>query len=162
MARAIGRTKSWLWWLGGLLCTLAFGGVGAAEEPEPEYGVRPRPRGKQPAASEADRKKAEGLVDQYLAPVEAAEPGAAAKKEIAALIKDFGSADFAKRRAASVAIVKHGTAALGALREAAKSSDAEVAMRARSVITSIEGAPKQKILAELRKILRRKGVYDLL
>jgi len=152
MARIIGGTRSGLWWIGGLLCAVAFGGLARAGEMirmGGKYGVRVKP-----APDGAQKKRAEGLIAECLKPVEATEPGAEAGKQIKALIKDFGSADFKKRQAASTAIVKHGTAALGALRSAAGSADAEIAQRARAALSVIQGAGRHSALAGLRKMGR--------
>ena len=44
MARMIGTTKSWMWWLGGLLCAAVFGGAAQAGEPVAvRYGIKIRP-----------------------------------------------------------------------------------------------------------------------
>jgi hypothetical protein len=154
MARVIGKTKSWMWWVAGFFCALVFGrGAGAGEVPAPKpvYGM-PAPRGEQPTVLEAQQKQAEKLVADYLAPVAATEPTPEQKAAIEKLIKDFGSADFKVREAASTEIVKQGPAALGLLREAAKSSDAEVATRAGAAIVAIETAARQTQVDEIRKL----------
>ena len=153
MARVIGGTKTWMWWLGGCLCALVFGDLARAGELIREiakYGAPARPI--RPAVTEEQRKKAEKLVDQYLAPVAATEPDEAAAKEITASVKDLGSDDFRKRKAASDVLVKHGTAALGALRKAAESEDAEVKTRARAAVASIEAAARKGYVDDLKKI----------
>ena len=44
MARTIGKTKSWLWWIVGALCALVLGsGPASGGEVTRKYGVRPRP-----------------------------------------------------------------------------------------------------------------------
>jgi len=84
-------------------------------------------------------KAAIGKVRALLA--EASRPTPEVAAQVEALIKALGAADFAEREAASDELVKIGLPALAALREAAKSGDAEVADRARNAIAAIEGRP---------------------
>jgi hypothetical protein len=150
MARMIGNTKTWLWWLGGLVCALVWGrsaGAGERREPPPPpYGVRVNP------VVEKTRKQAEKLVDEYVKPVAATAPDEKAKKQIAKLIADFGAKDFATRDAASRAILKHGPAALGPLRKALLSKDAEISQRAGKAIAAIEAAVREKLVGGLKKL----------
>jgi hypothetical protein len=152
MARVIGGTKTWLWWLGGALCALLFGGVepGQLGQAQEVYGVRPRPRPASPKAKPEDKKKAAALVDQYFGPVKPAEPKAGEAARIKALVKKLSSAQFAVRNAASKALVGFGTVALPALNEALKSKDPEVAQRAKQIISSIETAARKPIAAKLK------------
>jgi len=155
MERMIGRTKSWVWWLGGVLCAVVFGGIAdadAAVARKPKYGVKPRPRpNARPSAKPEDIKKADKVVETYLAPVAATEPAAEQKARIDKLIKDFASEASATRAAASKAVIEFGAAALGALRGATDSPDAEVATRAQDAITRIERAVRDKLVVELKK-----------
>jgi hypothetical protein len=154
MARLAGRTKSWVWWMAGLLCALIWGqpaGAGTPIEPiQPPYGVRPIRRGP-PKVKPEDRKKAEKLVDEYMSPVPATKPIAEARTKIDKLIKDFGSEASATRRAASQKVIEFGAGALEALRKAVDSKDAEVSTRAKSAITRIEKAAREKIVTALKK-----------
>jgi hypothetical protein len=155
MAAMVGRGKSWLWWLTGCLCALVFGpGVRAGElpPPKPVYGMPVPPPDNRPANDAEKQKQAEGLLNEILAPVPAPEPPAPVKAEIEKLIKDFASDDAKIRDAASEAVVKLGVPALGALREATKSKDAEVAERSKAAIAGIEAAAKAPKIEELKKL----------
>jgi len=152
MARVIGSTKSWLWWLAGSLCALVFNAAARAGEIMVKYGVAPRPPADQPAANEAQKKQAEKLVADCLAPVAAAEPNAEQKPAIEKLIAGLGSKEFREREEASAAVIKQGPAALGALREAAKSKDPEVAGRAATAVGTIELMARQQMVDELKKV----------
>lgn len=153
MAKMIGQTKSWLWWVAGFVCALVFGkNTCAGEMAKPKYGVNIAPPPvEQPVANAEDVKKAEKLLADYLAPA-LAEPSAEQKATTEKLIKDFGSPDFKTREDASVAIVKVGQAALGQLREAAKSKDPEVASRSETAIKGIEDAARSGVADELKKL----------
>jgi len=153
MAAMIGKGKSWLWWLAGFVCALVLGPrAGAVEAPAPVYGMPVPPPDDRPPADADAQKKAEALLDGILAPVPASEPSPQAAAEIEKLIKDFGSEDARVREAASAAVVKQGPAALGALRAALSSKDAEVAERSRVAITAIEGAARAPKIEELKKL----------
>jgi hypothetical protein len=152
MARMIGRSGSWLWWAFGAICALVFGADAMAGQAAVRYGVAPRPPVDNPAVTEEQKQKAEKLVADYLAPVPAAEPAAEQKAAIEKLIKDLASNDFKVREEASANIVKQGPAALGVLREAAKSTDAEVATRAAAAIVAIEKAAHQAQVDDLKKL----------
>ena len=153
MAAMIGRSKSWFWWLAGLLCAFVFGSKAEAADAVALYGVRPGPgEVDAPVANPEQQKKAEQLVADYLAPVAAAEPGAEARAAIEKLVKDFASEDAKARDAASAAAVKQGPAALGLLRGAFDSKDAEVAERARAAATAIEAAARSPKVEELKKL----------
>ncbi len=80
MARTIGRTKSWLWWILGAVCALILGaGASQGAEKTLKYGVMPRPvppehnlpqpkYGGMPRpipVEELQRQEAEKLVAQY-------------------------------------------------------------------------------------------------
>jgi hypothetical protein len=66
MAKMIRRTKSWLWWLAGILCAWAFGpGAHAGEVARP--GDKLPPDAGQPAVSPEQQKQAEKLVADYRA-----------------------------------------------------------------------------------------------
>jgi hypothetical protein len=150
MSAMIGRGQSWLWWLAGSLCALVFGrwaGAGELPAPKPVYGMPARP-----VVSEDDQKKAEGLLAEYLAPVPAPEPPPPAKAEIEKLIKDFASEDAKVREAASGAVVKQGRAALGLLRGALTSKDAEVVERSRMAIGVIENSVRGPQIEEMKKL----------
>lgn len=153
MAAMIGRGKSWLWWLAGCLCAFLLGPrANAGAAPAPVYGMPARPPDGQVAPDAAQQQKAEGLLNEILAPVPAPEPPPPVKAEIDKLIKDFASEDAKVRDAASEAVVKQGVPALGALREAAKSKDAEVVERAKAAGTAIEMAAKAPKIEELKKL----------
>jgi hypothetical protein len=155
MARVIGRTKNWVWWITGTLCALVFGRpVFSGEQIQMDYGVRQRPLPpvNQPAVSEEDRKKAEKLLADYLTPPPAGEPSAEQKAAVEKLVKDFGSADFKTREDASIGAAKLGPAALGLFREAAKSKDPEVSTRAGAAVAAIENAARQGKVEELKTI----------
>ncbi len=155
MAIMIGRTRTWLWWLGGLLCALAFGSRAEAGGAVALYGIRPRPPGPkidEKAATEAQKKQAGKLVDEYLAGEKPAAPSAAEEKQIAKQIADFGSADFATRKKASAGVLKFGGKAIKQLTEALKHKDAEVRQRASAAITAIRSGGGRKEVLELRKI----------
>lgn len=155
MAAVIGRSKSWLWWLAGVLCALVFGRGGtAAETPTPPERGAPdvrevRVKARQPFTAE-QRAKAEKLVDAHLAPPP--EPTAEQKAEIEKLIADFGAADPQKREAASAAIVKLGPAALAALGEASKSKDAELAARAAAAAKVIADQAEAATIQQLNEV----------
>lgn len=147
MARMIGRGKGWLWWLAGALCALAFGRGARCQEAQAEYGVRPvgppsavplMPRGDEESRQEAGR-----LVDAWLAanlsaPAELTDE---LKARIGKLVGELGSDDFQKRENASAELVRIGRPALDALRQAAKSPDAEVAQRAAAAVEKIDAGP---------------------
>ena len=150
MAAMLGRGKSWLWWLAGSLCALVFGrwaGSGESPPPKPVYGMPARP-----VVSEQDEKQAEGLISEYLAPVPAPEPPPPARAEIEKLLKDFASEDAKVREAASAAVVKQGRAALGLLRAALGSKDAEVVERSKLAVAAIENAERAPKIEELKKL----------
>jgi len=150
MSAMIGRGQSWLWWLAGSLCALVFGrwaGAGELPAPKPVYGMPARP-----VVNEQDQQKAEALLGEYLAPVPAPEPPPPAKAEIEKLIKDFASEDAKAREAASAAVVKQGRAALGLLRAALGSKDAEVVERSKLAVAAIENAERAPKIEELKKL----------
>ncbi len=152
MARAIGRTRSWLWWLAGCLCALVFGrGAKAAEGvATPEYGVRVQPV-RQAVGSE-QQKRAERLVEEYLGAAEPVRPSAEQAAKIAVLVREMGADEFARRKAATETVVGFGAAALGALREAASGGDPEVAERARAAMAEIEVAARAPKIEGLKKL----------
>ncbi len=154
MARMMGRTKSWAWWLVGLCCAMVFGRAAAGEAvAQPEYGVRVRfPRKvAQPAVTEEQKKQANKLVDEYLSGGSQTLT-ADEKKKIAKLVKDLGSDEYATREAASKAIVKFGSKALKQLKAALESKDAEVVQRADAAIKEIGQSGASPAVAGLRKI----------
>jgi hypothetical protein len=73
--------------------------------------------------------------------------------KIKKLIEQLGADSYAERQAASEALGKIGAPALGALREAAKSTDAEVRKRASELLGKVEK------LAENKKLLGPKMVH---
>ena len=155
MARLIGNTKTWLWWLGGLLCALIFGAEARGAAAQAEYGVRVRPPGPPidtKSVTEEQKKKAGKLVDDYLAGPKAAAPSAEETKQIARLIADFGSEDFATRKKASADVLEFGSKALKQLGEAQKHKDAEVRQRASAAIAAIRSGGGSKEVIELRKV----------
>jgi hypothetical protein len=156
MAVMIGRTKGWIWWLAGLLCAALFGSRAEAAAAKALYGVRPRPRPMpridEKSVTEAQKKKAGKLVDAWLSAESPGEPSAAEKKEIARLIVDFGSGNFATRKAASEEILKYGGKALPQLNAALKHKDAEVQQRATRAIAAIKSSAGNRQVAELRKM----------
>jgi hypothetical protein len=155
MARVIGGTKSWLWWLGGLLCAVVFGAEARPAQKIALYGVRPRPRVPPvkvdpKSVTEEQKKAAAKLVDEYMGSKAAGTATEKDKQEIAKLIKDFGSDQFAVRESASKAILKFGGKALEQLKEALKSKDAEVVQRAEAAIAALQGGGSNRLVAELR------------
>ena len=155
MALLFGKAKSWVWWLAGFLCALLFGtraqgGPGAAGAPG---ALAAAAAGKEdtPAA------RTEQLVEDYLKAPAPVEPAAEAAKEIARLIRDFGSEDFEVRDAASRAITKHGAAAIAALRQALKSQDAEVVSRAELALAAIEATVRQAKAGEIQALYKKWG-----
>ena len=154
MAAMIGKGKSWLWWLAGCLCALLLGprAGGADAGPAPVYGMPVPPPDKQPLNNAEQQQKAEGLVNELMTPGPAPEPPAPVKAEIDKLIQDFASEDAKVRDAASTGVVKQGVPALGALRAALASKDAEVVERAKAAIVAIETASKAPKVEELKKL----------
>ncbi|HOX04769.1 MAG TPA: hypothetical protein PK280_00085 [Planctomycetota bacterium] len=152
MAAMIGRGTSWLWWLAGAMCALLLGPrAGGMEVPAPVYGIRPV--GEEGQVDKPDQQqKAEALLNEILAPVPAPEPPPAVKAAIEKLIRDFASEDAKVREDASAAVVKEGVPALGLLRAAFSSKDAEVAERARTAAMAIEAAAKAPKVEELKKL----------
>jgi hypothetical protein len=152
----IGSTKTWLWWIGGLICATAFGraSAGAPVGAQPEYGIRARwpKQARKPAVTAEQKKRAAKLVDEYMAGSAVGKLDEKQKAEIAGLIKDFGSDQFAVRESASKAILKFGGKALEQLKEALKSKDAEVVQRAEAAIAEIKKSGGNRTVAELRKI----------
>ena len=147
MAVIIGRSKSWLWWLAGFLCALVFGRGAGGAEAVAKYGVEapgpgfvapavPRP----PPPSENFKQRASQLIDEYLAGGSPAPTGADLKARIDKLVKDLGADEWAARENASKELLAIGKPALPALKEAAKSKDAEVASRAKDLIEKVEGS----------------------
>jgi hypothetical protein len=90
-------------------------------------------------------------VAEYVAPVAAKEPAAEVKADLDKLVAALGSKDYQEREAASAAVVKHGPAALSALRTAARSQDVEVSTRAGVAIAAIETAARQSLVGDLKK-----------
>ena len=148
MAVIIGRSKGWLWWLAGCFCALVFGrGVTAREAVGPLYGVEPvNPAPvapvapKPPPIQEETRQKIDKLISEYLAAQNPAPAPADLREKVARLIKELGDNEWSVREAASKELVAIGKPALAALKEALKSKDPEVAMRAREAVEKIEGA----------------------
>jgi hypothetical protein len=84
----------------------------------------------------------------WSAPTPAADPPKADAETIAKLIKQLGSDDFEAREKATKELEVIGTPALEALREAAKSGDPEVKLRATSILQTVEKlAVTEKLLA---------------
>jgi len=151
----IGTTKSWMWWLGGLLCAAVFGGAAQAGEPVAvRYGIKIRPPAPpvKPVASAEQKKKAAELVEAYLAGKGAAAPSAAETKQIAKLISDMGADDYATREAASKAVLKYGSKALAQLKAATGSKDAEVVQRAETAIAAIRRGGAGEVVGALRRL----------
>ncbi|HOX08585.1 MAG TPA: hypothetical protein PK280_19475 [Planctomycetota bacterium] len=153
MAAMIGRGKSWLWWLAGLLCAALFGRVGAAEEPvQALYGVRVEPgfvgpgdpsTPMPPPPSQLDvnlRQRANQLIDEYLAAQTEAAPAGELQARIERLVKDLGADDWGTREKAQKELVSIGRPALAALKAAAGSKDPEIAQRSTAAIAQIDGA----------------------
>jgi hypothetical protein len=112
----------------------------------------PVPAGEAKPAEDAETaKKIQQLTDELVTPP-AAEPGAEAAKEIAALIDKLGSSDFETRDTASKTILKHKAAALGALRRALESKDPEVVERAKQAITEIGSGARAEVLAKVKAL----------
>ena len=156
MAKMIGTTKSWIWWLGGLLCALAFGAQARAAEAVALYGIRPRPGplppAKQPTVTDEEKAEAAKLVEKYFQAPDAVEPQGAEKEKIDKLVAQFGSDDFGLREGASRDVVKFGAKALPALGVAAESTDAEVAQRARVAITVIEKELRSGTVKDMQRV----------
>jgi hypothetical protein len=151
MATTMGRVGSRLLWLAGAVVAMVFGSSGCGrEEPPALYG--PPPAGRPDQSKAPADTKAQQLVADYLAPAAATEPEPQAKAAIEKSVKDFGSTDPKAREDASLAVVKHGTAALGALREAATSKDPEVASRAGTAVAAVEMAERARKAVELKKL----------
>jgi hypothetical protein len=149
--------------LAGLCCALVCGGVVRASEVivigrerKRRPFVRPRPVPEphiDPSKiTEAQKKRANELVDKFMAGKDGTKPSAEEKKKIAKLIKDFASDEYTVREAASKAILKFGAKALEQLREALKSKDAEVVQRADSAIKAVGNGSGNKLVTELRTI----------
>ncbi len=154
MARLVGNVRCWVWWMGGFLCALLFGGPTQGCAPAAPEPVAAKPRPKPPGAAKEKPLTPKELVEDYLRPVAATEPSKEAGEKIEGLIRDFGSEEFKTRDAASRAILKHGPAALRALRKAKDSKDEEGANRARGAIAVIESRVRQ---TKARKIAELKG-----
>jgi hypothetical protein len=168
MARAIGKTKSWLWWLLGGLCTLLFGSTAGAMEggyPYPPYGVpnpSPPPAEEKPAVSEAEKQAAGTLVDAFLAPVEAIVPTPEVTAEIDRLLGELRAEDPEQARRAADALAAIGPAALGRLRELAADQALErsrelvserpvrVFFSAAAIVARIEEAARDALVEKLR------------
>ena len=154
MARLIGASKSWTWWLLGAVCAYLFGQNATAAEPgaeQPEYGVRVRPPKVKPAVDVTDeqREQANDLIDAYLKPVEPEAPTAAAKEAIAGQTALLGLENAQTQRVAATALLEYGREALGALREAVQQGGANAAAAAR-VIAQIEAQARQKAIGNLK------------
>jgi len=154
VARMIGRTKSWFWWLAGFICALVFGGRAQGSEMQPEYGVRVRPPVRPPpikreAISAKERRQVEDLVERHLAPVKAVEPTPKVAAEIRDLIGVLRkSREPAERLGAKARLDDLGPAALGALRVAATDGLGS----AGSIAASIERKARRKTFRELRRL----------
>ena len=179
MAKMIGRTKSWAWWLSGLFCAFVFGRSAAAQDSRDDgrrfqtmygvrpiqqderiqlkYGVRPSPvlpePIEQPPARPGpdDHAKAAKLVADYLTVPAPARLTAAQRTRMDKLIEDINDARHENRESASAELAQIGAAALPALRTAGQGSGT-ASRRARQVIARIEAAARDPIAAELRKI----------
>jgi len=178
MAKMIGRTKSWAWWLAGLFCAFVFGRPAAAQDSRDDsrrfqtmygvrpiqddgiqvkYGVKPAPvlpePIEQPPARPGpdDRAQAAKLVADYIAAPAPARLAAGQKARLDRLIKALGDAQHENRESASAELARIGAAALPALRAAGQGS-AAASRRARQVIARIEAAAREPIAARLREI----------
>jgi len=154
MARAIGRTKSWAWYLAGVMCAVVFGRAAAGEAvAQPEYGIRVRRPVKltKPAVTKEQKEEAAKLVDKYMAASDRKITDTE-KKKIARLVRELGDEKYAVRENASKAIVKYGSKALKQLKVALKSKDAEVAQRAEAAISAINSSGGSPVVTGLRRI----------
>jgi hypothetical protein len=179
MAKMIGKTKSWAWWLGGLFCALVFGRSAAAQDQRDDgrgmqtmygvrpiqqdqdiqikYGVRPSPSipefdDETPAQpGPAERAKADKLVADYLAAPAPARLAPGQKALVDQLVKDLDAAGHDRREAASAGLARIGAAALPALRAAGQGSG-PAARRARQIVLDIESAAREPIAAALRAL----------
>ena len=153
MARIAGRAGSWLWWLAGALCALAFGirTRGGEPVPQPPYGVvpRPDPRFEQPAVSQEQKDEAENLVKEYLAPIRATRPDAEEAQKLDALLDDLGSSDAARQRAAVEGLAELGTAALDALRNLKTDDNRAAARSVAEAARRVETEARKKIVERL-------------
>jgi hypothetical protein len=152
----INGTRSWLWWLGGLLCAFVFSSEAPAAVAAKRYGVRPFPRPAPPPpvtptrVTEEQKKRAGKLIDEYMAGRSGGAPTEKEKAEIAKLVKDLGAAEFAVREAASRGVLKYGGKALPQLREALKDRDPEVVQRAEAAIKAIQSGGNGRVVTQLR------------
>ncbi len=87
-------------------------------------------------------------VDQVLRLRVARCSDAATRREIAALVRDLSSQEFATRERATVELRKRGDAAAGMLREAAESADPEVRSRAGKLLDEYEAAHPETLAEE--------------
>lgn len=154
MARAIGKARSWFWWVAGFLCALVFGRGAGADDFQAEYGIRIRPDPRPPvprqAFGENEKRKVNELADAFLAAhEEPADPSPQEDEKIRKLVAGLGSRDYADRERATQGLVAIGRAALARLRKACESDDPEVAQRARDAVEKIESA-RERIAEELR------------
>ena len=106
-------------------------------------------RGEQ--VTEETKKDVERLVGEYFKALEAPAPSADEKARIEKLVAGLGAEEWAAREEASKALVRIGAPAEPALRQAAKSSDAEIASRAKEALNVIEAASRKPLLEELKK-----------
>jgi hypothetical protein len=148
----IGRTKGWLWWLVGTVCAIFFSARSMAAQAK--YGVmmKPKPQVDPDKATEEQKKQAGKLIDTWMAGPRIENPSDAEKARIAELIKSFDSKDYKIRNQASQDIISFGSKALGQLKEALQSRDAEVRMRSQQAISSITSRADAPEIAELKKI----------
>ena len=152
MARFIGKTTSWAWWVLGLLAALIpLRRAKAQGMMQPMYGVSLRPISR-PVLEAEQMRQAAALVDQYVARVEPTEPSPGVKARLDELVGQLASDDYQQREQASAEVVKLGRAALKALQAAAASEDREVAVRAGAAIAAIENRVRQPIVDRLKAI----------
>jgi len=101
--------------------------------------------------TEETKKEVERLVGEYFKALDVPAPSADEKARIEKLVAGLGAEEWAAREEASKALVKIGAPAEPALRQAARSSDAEVASRAKEALNVIEAASRKPTLDELKK-----------
>ena len=101
--------------------------------------------------TEETKKEVERLVADYFKALDVPAPSAEEKARIEKLVAGLGAEEWAAREEASKALVKIGAPAESALRQAARSKDAEVASRAREALNVIEAASRKPTLDALRK-----------
>lgn len=100
--------------------------------------------------TEETKKEVTRLVDQYFKALEPGEQTPEVRAKVEKAVKDLGASEWAVREAASKDVLKLGRPAVGALRDALKSGDAEVVQRASDALKAIEGEIAKPITDALK------------